>query len=163
MPARWSSAATSDPRRDARASGLEQRPHLFGPLDRLEVGLAKLPFVESGAVDGVEPAALDLDRVGLVLLMVLQENYVRGMGDQLLLPMSAGLTVLGLAWPGGLMMIALLSGCAGRADIPPTAELSVIQTQAAALVATQFAMGQTQTALAVVPTSLPSFTPQPTP
>jgi hypothetical protein len=40
--------------------------------------------------------------------------------------------------------------------------VAVIQTEAAHLVATQFAMGQTQTALAAPPSPLPSFTPLPT-
>ena len=66
------------------------------------------------------------------------------------------------AWSVLAVLSVLGTGaCGNRAEAAPTADLSAIQTQAAILVATQFAMGQTQTALAISPTALPSFTPRP--
>jgi hypothetical protein len=55
-----------------------------------------------------------------------------------------------------------VSGCNIGSSVPPTPDLGGIQTQAAALVATQFSLQQTQTAAVVPPTALPSFTPLPT-
>jgi len=63
----------------------------------------------------------------------------------------------------GLVMVSsMLAACNLGANVPPTADLGAIQTQAVGLVSTQFAMQQTQTAVAVSPTALPSFTPAPT-
>ena len=53
----------------------------------------------------------------------------------------------------------LLSACNIGATPAPTQDVSLIYTQAAQLVATQFAMQQTQTALAIPPTALPTSTP----
>src|SRR3990172_11043679 len=61
-----------------------------------------------------------------------------------------------------LMMIcsaAWLGGCNFGASPPPTVDVVAIQTQAMETVNAQFAVGQTQTAAIVPPTSLPSFTP----
>jgi hypothetical protein len=60
------------------------------------------------------------------------------------------------------MMAAILSACNLGAAPVPTQDIGVIQTQAVGLVATQFSMLQTQTAVAASPTPLPSFTPLPT-
>ena len=52
----------------------------------------------------------------------------------------------------------LLSACNIGTTPAPTQDVGLIYTQAAQLVATQFAMQQTQTALAIPPTALPSPT-----
>jgi hypothetical protein len=62
-----------------------------------------------------------------------------------------------------LAITILLSACNIGATPAPTQDLNAIYTQAAELVATQFALQQTQTALAVPPTPLPSPTAQPLP
>jgi hypothetical protein len=57
-----------------------------------------------------------------------------------------------------VVLTILLSACNIGATPAPTQDVGLIYTQAAQLVATQFAMQQTQTALAVPPTPLPSPT-----
>jgi hypothetical protein len=57
-------------------------------------------------------------------------------------------------------LTVLLSACNLGATPAPTQDVGMIYTQAAQLVATQFAMQQTQTALAVPPAALPSPTAQ---
>lgn len=61
-----------------------------------------------------------------------------------------------------LLTALLLGACSLGATPAPTQDVGAIQTQAMGLVATQFAMQQTQTALAVPPTELPTLTPLPT-
>jgi Ig-like domain-containing protein len=58
-------------------------------------------------------------------------------------------------------LTVLLSACNIGATPAPTQDLGAIYTQAADLVATQFALQQTQTALAVPPSPIPSPTSQP--
>jgi len=53
-------------------------------------------------------------------------------------------------------LTVLLSACNIGTTPAPTQDVGLIYTQAAQLVATQFAMQQTQTALAIPPTALPS-------
>ena len=53
----------------------------------------------------------------------------------------------------------LLSACNIGAAAAPTPDVGLVYTQAAQLVATQFALQQTQTALAIPPTALPTSTP----
>ena len=55
-------------------------------------------------------------------------------------------------------LTVLLSACNIGTTPVPTQDVGLIYTQAAQLVATQFAMQQTQTALAIPPTALPSPT-----
>jgi len=57
-----------------------------------------------------------------------------------------------------VVLTILLSACNIGATPAPTQDVGLIYTQAAQLVATQFAMQQTQTALAIPPTPLPSPT-----
>jgi hypothetical protein len=57
-------------------------------------------------------------------------------------------------------LIILLSACNLGSTPAPTQDVGMIYTQAAQLVATQFAMQQTQTAMAVPPTAPPSPTVQ---
>jgi len=69
-------------------------------------------------------------------------------------------------WLAFLILPALILGACNMGGAPaPMQDAGVIQTQAMELVATQFAMQQTMTALAVPPTPLPTFTlfPSPTP
>jgi hypothetical protein len=56
-------------------------------------------------------------------------------------------------------LTVLLSACNIGATPAPTQDVGLIYTQAAQLVATQFAMQKTQTALAIPPTALPTSTP----
>lgn len=56
----------------------------------------------------------------------------------------------------------LLGACSMGATPAPTQDVGAIQTQAMGLVATQFAMQETQTALAVPPTEMPTLAPLPT-
>lgn len=58
-----------------------------------------------------------------------------------------------------LALTILLSACNIGAAPAPTQDVGLVYTQAAQLVATQFALQQTQTALAIPPTSLPTATP----
>ena len=63
-------------------------------------------------------------------------------------------------WLAALFLLsAILTACNMGATPAPTQDVGAIQTQAMGLVSTQMAMQQTQTAMAVPPTSLPSFTP----
>jgi hypothetical protein len=62
-----------------------------------------------------------------------------------------------------LLLVILLSACNIGATQAPTQDLGAIYTQAADLVATQFALQQTQTAMAVPPSPIPSPTAQPLP
>ncbi len=57
-----------------------------------------------------------------------------------------------------IALTVLLSACNIGTTPAPTQDVGLIYTQAAQLVATQFAMQQTQTALAIPPTALPSPT-----
>lgn len=67
-------------------------------------------------------------------------------------------------WMAGMLIPALLlSSCNLGATPPPQQDPSVIQTEAVAIVLTQAALQQTQTALAVPPTPVPTETPFPTP
>ena len=69
--------------------------------------------------------------------------------------------LIGVAVTG--FLVILLSACNIGSTPAPTQDLGAIYTQAADLVATQFALQQTQTAMAVPPTPLPSPTLQPLP
>ncbi|MBI5945043.1 MAG: hypothetical protein HY864_11790 [Chloroflexi bacterium] len=62
-----------------------------------------------------------------------------------------------------MVLAVVLSSCSLGATPAPTADPGVIQTQAVSIVFTQVAMQQTQTALAIPPTPLPTNTPFPTP
>jgi hypothetical protein len=63
-------------------------------------------------------------------------------------------------WLAGTMILAIfLSSCSLGATPAPTEDPGVIQTQAVSIVLTQVGMQQTQTAMAVPPTPIPSFTP----
>lgn len=63
-------------------------------------------------------------------------------------------------WLAALFLLpVILTACNMGATPAPTQDVGAIQTQAMQLVVTQFAMQQTQTAMAVSPTPLPSFTP----
>jgi hypothetical protein len=61
------------------------------------------------------------------------------------------------------LMLSCLAGTLTACNIGttpvPTQDVGAVQTQAMELVATQLAMQQTQTAMVVTPTPLPSFTP----
>lgn len=66
-------------------------------------------------------------------------------------------------WLTGAMILSIaLSSCSLGATPAPTEDPGVIQTQAVSIVFTQVAMQQTQTALAIPPTPLPTNTPFPT-
>jgi hypothetical protein len=68
---------------------------------------------------------------------------------------------LGLA--GAAILALVLSSCSLAATPAPTEDPGAIQTQAFSMVSTQVSMQQTQTALAIPPTPLPTNTPFPTP
>lgn len=66
-------------------------------------------------------------------------------------------------WLAGMTILAvILSSCNLGATPAPTEDPGVIQTQAFSIVSTQAALQQTQTALAIPPTPLPTNTPFPT-
>ncbi len=66
-------------------------------------------------------------------------------------------------WLVGMTILAvILSSCNLGATPAPTEDPGVIQTQAFSVVLTQAALQQTQTALAIPPTALPTNTPFPT-
>jgi hypothetical protein len=67
-------------------------------------------------------------------------------------------------WVAGLLIPAiLLSSCNIGAAPPPEQDVGAIQTEAFGVVLTQAAIQQTQTALAIPPTPMPTDTPFPTP
>lgn len=68
--------------------------------------------------------------------------------------------LLGLA--SAMALTIILSACSLGATPAPTEDPGVIQTQAVSMVLTQVSMQQTQTALAIPPTALPTNTPLPT-
>jgi hypothetical protein len=61
-----------------------------------------------------------------------------------------------------ILTALLLNACSMGATPAPTQDVGAIQTQAMGLVVTQVAMQQTQTALAIPPTEMPTLTPLPT-
>lgn len=66
-------------------------------------------------------------------------------------------------WSAGFILAAmLLSACNIGSTPPPTVDAGAIQTQAFGQVLTQVAQEGTQTAAAIPPTPLPTFTPAPT-
>jgi hypothetical protein len=66
-------------------------------------------------------------------------------------------------WLVGMTILAvILSSCNLGATPVPTEDPGVIQTQAFSIVVTQAALQQTQTAMAIPPTALPTNTPFPT-
>jgi hypothetical protein len=67
-------------------------------------------------------------------------------------------------WLVGMTILAvILSSCNLGATPAPTEDPGIIQTQAFSIVVTQAALQQTQTAMAIPPTAMPTNTPFPTP
>ncbi|OGO21973.1 MAG: hypothetical protein A2Y54_11025 [Chloroflexi bacterium RBG_16_51_16] len=63
-----------------------------------------------------------------------------------------------IGWGAIVLSVTLVSACNLGAASPPTIDPAAIQTQAMQTVNAQFVVGQSQTAAAAAPTSLPSFT-----
>jgi hypothetical protein len=61
-----------------------------------------------------------------------------------------------------VLVSGIVASCNLGANVAPTQDTGMIQTQAVGLVATQFSMQLSQTAVAASPTPLPSFNPPPT-
>ncbi len=57
-----------------------------------------------------------------------------------------------------ILIAALAGACSSATPAEPTQDVNAVYTQAAELIATQFAMQQTQTAMAVQPTAQPTAT-----